>query len=101
MRPRVPWMNATDDSILEYLSQLEVNGGERVSQSPTAVWVNLNSQLNIIDKTQTTVARRMQQLEQMGLLEKVDEKRAYYSITDKGIDYLEGNISRDDLPDPN
>ena len=100
MRPRVPWMNETDDTILEYLSQLEIDGGEYVTQSPTAVWVNLADQLDILDKSQSTIARRMQHLEKMDLLKKTDEKRAYYRITEKGLRYLAGDIGRDELPDP-
>ena len=99
MRPRVPWMNETDDTILEYLAQLEVNGGY-VTQSPTAVWVNLDEEMGILDKSQSTISRRMKRLEKMDLLEKTDEKRAYYRITDKGLRYLDGELSRDDLPDP-
>lgn len=93
-------MNETDDSILEYLAQLEIDGGEYVTQSPTAVWVNLHDQFDILDKSQSTVARRMGHLEEMELLEKTDETRAYYRITEKGLRYLEGDISRDELPDP-
>lgn len=100
MRPRVPWMNETDDSILEYLAQLEIGGGNRVTQSPTAVWVNLAQEFDVLDKSQSTVSRRMKRLEQMDLLEKTDEKRAYYRITDKGIRYVNGEISREELPEP-
>ena len=100
MRPRVPWMNETDDTILEYLSQLEINGGQYVTQSPTAVWVNLSEQFDILEKSQSTVARRMQHLEQMDLLDKADEKRAYYRITPKGLRYLEGDIDREELIEP-
>ena len=100
MRPRVPWMNETDDSILEFLAQLEIDGGDRVSLSPTAVWVNLSGDLDILDKSQSTVSRRMKRLDQMDLLEKTDEKRAYYRITDKGVRYVNGEISREELEEP-
>lgn len=93
-------MNEVDDSILEFLSQLEVDGGHYVTQSPTAVWVNLADELDILDKSQSTVARRMQRLEKMDLLEKTDENRAYYRITEMGVRYVKGDISRDELPDP-
>ena len=100
MRPRVAWMNDTDDAILEYLGQLKIDGGQYIAQSPTAVWLNLARELEIIDKAQSTVARRMQKLWRADLLVRVDEKRAYYRITPKGIEYLAGELDHDDLPDP-
>lgn len=96
MRPRVPWMNETDDTILEYFEALEA-AGFSVWQAPTPVWVNLSSNLGATGKSRETVSRRMGHLEQMGLLERVDETRGYYRITEKGLAYLSGELEREEL----
>ncbi|QZA89546.1 helix-turn-helix domain-containing protein [Salinarchaeum sp. IM2453] len=96
MRPRVPWMNETDDAILEFYQELE-QAGFRIALPPTAVWVNITQELGMLDKARNTVSRRMKKLNEMGLLEITDEKRRYYRITDKGIAYLEGELEYDDL----
>jgi DNA-binding PadR family transcriptional regulator len=39
----------------------------------------------------------MRGLESSGLLEKVDEQRGYYRITNKGRQYLSGELDAEDL----
>jgi len=97
MRPRVPWMNEVDDSILEFFEDLEVNKGIRVPLPPTAVWYNLVEELGVVNRSADTISRRMNTLAEQGLLEKVDENRGYYRITDKGLDYLHGDLDATEL----
>jgi len=97
MRPRVPWMNEVDDSILEFFEDLEVKKGIRVPLPPTAVWYNLVEELGVVDRSADTVSRRMNTLAEKGLLEKVDENRGYYRITDMGLDYLHGDLDAAEL----
>ncbi|SEV81700.1 hypothetical protein [Natrinema salifodinae] len=97
MRARVSWMNEVDDAILEYLRELETEAGHRISLPPTAVWYNLVKGLEVLDRSQNTISRRMNVLGRASLLEKTDENRGYYRITDKGIAYLEGNLDVSDL----
>ncbi|WP_323190774.1 transcriptional regulator [Halostella sp. PRR32] len=86
-------MNEVDDSILEFFN----SQGDQVSLPPTAVWYNLAEIFEVTDKSRDTVARRMRGLDKAGLLEKVDEQRGYYRITDKGGAYLSGDIDAEDL----
>ena len=99
MRPRVPWMNETDDAILEYFAELEQSGFSPW-EPPTAVWVNLVHNLETLDRTKPTVSRRMKKLASMGLLEKVDESRGYYRITELGLQYVQGDLGIEDIPRP-
>jgi DNA-binding transcriptional ArsR family regulator len=97
MRARVSWMNEADDAILEYLQQLETETGHRVSLPPTAIWYNLVEELGVLDRSQNTISRRMNVLSNAGLLEKRDEKRGYYRITDSGVAYLDGELRAEEL----
>ena len=97
MRARVSWMNEVDDAILEYLQELETDTGHRIALPPTAVWYNLVEELGVLDRSQNTVSRRMNVLSEESLLEKIDEKRGYYRITDRGLAYLEGGLDMSDL----
>jgi DNA-binding transcriptional ArsR family regulator len=99
MRPRVPWMNETDDAILEFLESLDTDG-VRVWQAPTPVWINVTRNFDALDVSRNTVSRRMGKLAEMGLLERVDEKRGYYKITDKGLAYLSEELDREDISRP-
>lgn len=96
-------MNATDDAILEFFEELEGGTDFRLALPPTAVWFNLVEVAEVLDKAPNTVSRRMGRLEEMGLLELLDEDRAYYRMTDKGLAYLVGDLDAEDLrlPDDN
>lgn len=82
MRPRVEWMNQTDDRILELL------GESNLVLSPAVTAINL-------DYSRNWVSRRMSKLEDANLIESVDG--SYYQITDKGRAYLTGDLDADDL----
>lgn len=99
MRPRVPWMNEVDDAILEFFEELE-SADFRVALPPTAVYVNVVEELKALDRSPNTISRRMKILDQMGLLERVDEERGYYRITDRGLQYLQGELDASDLERP-
>lgn len=97
MRPRVPWMNEVDDSILEFLHELEV-GGHSVALKPGAVHYNLVEELGTLDKSLSTFSRRMATLAEYGLLEKTEDgKGSPYKITEKGREYLEGELDASEL----
>lgn len=97
MRARVPWMNEVDDAVLEYLQELETETGHRASLPPTAIWFNLVEQLGVLDRSQNTISRRLNVLSEAGLLEKTDETRGYYRLTDHGVAYLEGDLEASEL----
>lgn len=93
MRPRVAGMNEVDDLILEFFEAQEPD----LVLSPTIVWYNLSNTKSALDKSKETVRRRMSNLPERGLLERVEEDRAYYRLTDKGRAYLAGDLDADDL----
>jgi len=82
MRPRVDWMNQTDDRILELLEESEL------ILSPAVLAKNL-------DYTRNWVSRRMSRLLEAGLVEQVDG--SYYQISELGHAYLAGELDAEDL----
>lgn len=86
-------MNEVDDSILEFYRLQH----EDITLPPASVHYNLANVYNATDKSQETVARRMRKLEKRGLLEKAKDVRGYYQMTVKGLNYLDGNISKEEI----
>ena len=84
MRPRVSWMNQTDDRIL---SLLEESG---LMLSPAVIAANL-------DYTRGWVSKRLRKLLEAGLVEK--SQSSYYEITERGEKYLVGEIEAGILED--
>jgi len=82
MRPRVDWMNQTDDRVLELLAESDL------ILSPAVLAKNL-------DYTRNWVSRRLSKLNEAGLVRQVDG--GYYQITDLGRDYLIGDIDAEEL----
>lgn len=54
---------------------------------------------NIDGVSHPTVKRRLPKLAEHGLLEKVDDSKGYYRITDLGRRYVEGDVTKDELED--
>ncbi len=82
MRPRVDWMNQTDDRILELLDESDL------ILTPAVMARNL-------DYTRNWVSRRVGRLESAGLVEPMDS--GYYQISDRGRAYLAGDLDADEL----
>lgn len=82
MRPRVEWMNQTDDRILELLEE------SGIILSTAVLAKNL-------DYSRSWVSERLSGLLAEGLVESVDE--GYYRITDRGRAYLAGELDAADL----
>jgi predicted transcriptional regulator len=82
MRPRVEWMNQTDDRILELLAESDL------ILTPAVIGKNL-------EYTRNWISRRIGKLEDASLVEPVDS--GYYRITDRGRAYLSGEIDADEL----
>jgi DNA-binding IclR family transcriptional regulator len=81
MRPRVEWMNQTDDRILDLLEE------SGLELSPAVLAHNL-------DYSRSWVSRRLSKLTEAGLTE---VEGTYYGITNKGRAYLAGDLDADDL----
>lgn len=77
-------MNQTDNRILELLDE------SGLILSPAVLAINLEYSRNWI-------SRRISILVDAGLVEQVDG--AYYRITEKGLDYLAGNLDSGELED--
>ena len=82
MRPRVDWMNQTDDRILELLDE------SGLELTPTVLAHNL-------DYSRSWVSRRLSKLVDAELVA-VDDG-SYYLITEKGREYLAGDLETDEL----
>ena len=85
MRPLVSWMTKSDPAILEILQESGL-------ELPPAVISH-----NVVGVSHPTVKRRLPILKEHGLVEKADEKRGYYRITDRGRAYLAGELDADEL----
>ncbi|WP_459987489.1 ArsR family transcriptional regulator, partial [Natrinema sp. JCM 9743] len=77
MRPLVSWMTKSDPAILEVFEEAGI-------AIPPAV-----AEYNLMGVSKSTISRRLPVLVDHGLLERVDEDRGYYQITDRGRAYLE------------
>ena len=84
MRPRVSWMTNADDTILDFFED------HAIALPPAAVAYN-------IDFSYSHVRNRMRTLAAHDLLQKVDEEKGYYEITDRGIAYLAGELDAREL----
>lgn len=93
MRPRVSGMNEVDDSILEFFERQD----EGVSLPPTPVHYNLVEVYKATDKSRETIARRMRKLAKRGLLEKVNDTKGYYRMTELGRRYLTGDATKEEI----
>ncbi|SNZ06096.1 hypothetical protein SAMN06269185_1046 [Natronoarchaeum philippinense] len=94
-------MTEADVAILEFFYELGDVDDDRVVLPPGTVYENLVEQLGVLQKSKSTISRRMKKLSEEDLLEKIPDTRGtYYRITDVGVDYLEGNVDADDLEEP-
>jgi len=82
MRPRVPWMNQTDDRILEALDESDM------FLTPAVLAKNL-------DYSRVWVSNRLQKLVDVGLIE--NPEKSYYRITERGRAYLTGQLDAEEL----
>ena len=89
MRPRVEWMTGHDDSILEYLDEHDV------ALPPRGLEINLNRE--DVSISYRTINRRLKELQDADLVQKIDDKSGYYAITQKGREYLSGELDASEL----
>jgi len=82
MRPRVDWMTQADNQILEFLDEKDIVA------TPKVIAAN-------IDYTPQYVNERIPLLSENELVE--NRGKALYQITDRGRQYLTGELDKDDL----
>ena len=80
-------MTRGDDRILEFLYN---EGNKPIISTPAVISVNTNYSGDYIRK-------RVQRLRDAELIEYHNEDRAMFQITDRGIDYLNGELELDDF----
>ena len=93
-------MNEVDDAILEFFQGLGASSTGTVAMTPGGVHYNVVERAGASSKSRSTFSRRMSDLAEAGLLEKVDDDRSFYVITKLGIGYLEGSVNREEILDP-
>ena len=84
MRPRVSWMVEADNRILEFFED------HQIAMPPSVLTYEL-------DYSRPHITTRMKILSNQGLLEDIEEVRGLYRITQRGLDYLHGELEAEDL----
>lgn len=87
MRPVVQWMTKSDDAILELLDEIEI------AIPPKAISFALEN------VSKPTVDRRLPKLESAGLIKRYEKPRGYRQITEKGCEYLRGQLTTEEIGD--
>ena len=85
-------MTENDNPILEFLSE------SNLALSPRAIQYNLDTREDI-DIPYSTINHRLKLLLDHDLVEKEYEEGGFYSISEKGRQYLAGEIDADELED--
>jgi len=78
-------MTKSDPAILEFFAETGI------AMPPAVVSYNISG------VSHPTVKRRLPILVENDLLQKVDDSKGYYRITDRGESYLAGDLEADDL----
>jgi DNA-binding transcriptional ArsR family regulator len=80
-------MTKSDDAILELLDECGI------AIPPRAI------AFNIENVSEPTVSRRLPKLEKAGLVKRFSDPQGYSKITEKGRDYLRGELDASELED--
>jgi repressor of nif and glnA expression len=98
MNNSAPWMVEEDRLILEFLSSVGSAEWDRVGLPASVIHQNLRIN-GATDKIRRTIAYRLDQLYDVGLVDKHDEK-AYFYITELGERFVNGDIDPEDIEKP-
>lgn len=85
-------MTAPDDIILEFLDESGTALNKR--------GLEINLKLSGYKVSYSTIKRRLPKLEEAGLIKSVDDSGPWYQITERGKQFLEGNLDLRDFDDP-
>jgi len=85
-------MTVNDDPILEFLADRDV------ALTPRDLQYNLETRAGF-ELGYSTINHRRNLLTEHGLIKKEDEDGGRYAITDKGRQYLAGELEKDELED--
>jgi predicted transcriptional regulator of viral defense system len=87
MRKSGSWMTIWDDRILEYIQEEESGSPAELEDS------------GYIRVSKSQISRRLRRLAEYGMLQHLGN--GVYVITQRGEDYLAGDLDADDIEDPN
>ena len=87
MRKSGSWMTIWDDRILEYIQEEESGSPAELKDS------------GYIRVSKSHISRRLRRLAEYGMLQHLGN--GVYVITQRGEDYLAGDLDADDIEDPN
>lgn len=85
MTENADWENSATRPVLNLLDEADV------AISPGAITLNLELEMQR-PPSRSTVTRALEQLQKRDLIEKPDENKTYYRITEKGRKYLAGDL---------
>jgi predicted transcriptional regulator len=85
MRDRIRWLTQSDERVLEFLEEKEIEA------SPSVIAAN-------IDYNPSYISRRCKKLLAADLIQHTSASN--YRITTLGVDYLDGLVDPDDVPEP-
>jgi len=86
------WENSATRLVLNLLQE------SAVAISPGAITLNLEMRMER-PPSRSTVTRALEQLRERKLIEKPDENKTYYQITERGRAYLAGDLTPGELKD--
>jgi Fe2+ or Zn2+ uptake regulation protein len=86
------WENSATRPVLNLLQE------SGVAISPGAITLNLEMRMER-PPSRSTVTRALEQLRERELIEKPDENKTYYQITERGQGYLAGDHTPNELKD--
>ena len=87
MRKSGSWMTIWDDRILEYILEEESGSPAELERS------------GYIRVSKSQISRRLRRLAEYGMLQHLGN--GVYVITQRGEDYLAGDLDADDIEEPN
>ncbi|MDG5821667.1 ArsR family transcriptional regulator [Natronococcus sp. A-GB7] len=90
MRLQADWMVNTDELLLEFLEETGL------ALPPRVMAYNIKTRYNR-QISYSTINRRLKHLKESGLVEKEYESGGFYSLSDDGRSYLDGDLDASEL----
>jgi len=82
-RKRGKWMNKASDPVLEFLQEYNIG-------------VPIGTIDNNLQSSRPTIAKALEELEGRGFVARDESYSSHYRITDRGRQYLAGDLDADD-----
>jgi len=82
-RKRGAWMNQASNPVLEFLREYDIG-------------VPIGTLDNNLQSSRPTIAKALEELEDRGFVARDENYSSHYRITDRGRQYLAGDLNADD-----